>query len=305
MIGLVNTFRNLAWGRVHESISDDDLADLLKKILLKEEGIDVAIEILKMRFHGSKEEIPEYSLSLMTVARDVLSMYSFPDRRGRHNTPDYDLSLIAHTCLNGQEGICAATEACQHLAESIIKNRVYSLGYPQLLNKIASIQPFVFWDVFQGNAGIKDFQRRRLFSDDFEMRDNPLNQISDEDLVSWCEKEPEDRYPLMVSAIQTFSESAETSGLAWKPIVFSFFKKAPDLGVIFEHLAAAIRPTSGWSGSADILLKRSVLFQSLYQHDNAEIRAWAIGQYSDLEKTIKREREEEESHNRERNMSFE
>ena len=76
-----------------------------------------------------------------------------------------------------------------------------------------------FLDEFQENNGIKDFQRRRLFSDAFEKRDNPLNQISDDDLISWCEKEPTIRYPLIASAIQALSESAETSGLAWKPIV--------------------------------------------------------------------------------------
>jgi hypothetical protein len=87
--------------------------------------------------------------------------------------------------------------------------------------------------------------------------------------------------------------------------VYSIFEKAPDLGVVLEHLADAIGPTS-WSGSrADILQKRSVLFQSLYQHENAEIRAWARGQYSALQETVKREREWEERRNRERNESFE
>ncbi len=87
--------------------------------------------------------------------------------------------------------------------------------------------------------------------------------------------------------------------------MYSIFEKAPDLGVVFEHLADAIRPTS-WSGSrADILQKRSVLFLSLYQHEDEEIRAWAIGQYSTLQETIKGEREWEERHNRERNESFE
>lgn len=301
----IHTFQYLALGRVHESIGDDDLAELLKKILSKEEGIGVVIEILTMRFHRPKEEFLEYSRSLIAVARDVLSMYSFPDERGKHNNLDYDMTQIARICLNGHEGINSATEICQHLAEAIIDDRIYAFDYPGLLNSLARTQPFVFLDVFLGNDGIKDYQRRRMFSDAFEKRDNPLNQISDDDLISWCENEPENRYPLIASAIQAFSESAETSGLAWKPIVYSIFEKAPDLGGVLKHLADAISPTS-WSGSlADILQKRSVLFQSLYQHDNAEIRAWARGQYSALQETIKRGREWEERHNRERNESFE
>lgn len=301
----IHTYQNLAWGRVHESISDADLADLLKEILTKEEGIGVVLEILKMRFHRTDEESPEYSGSLIAVARDVLSMYPFPAERGRHNNQDYHLAQIARICLNGHEGISAATEICQHIAEAITDNRIHAFDYPDLLNILARTQPFVFLNVFIGNDGIKGYQRRRMFADDFERHSNPLNQISDDDLLSWCDNDPKKRYPIITSAIQAYSESAETSGLGWEPIIYSIFEKAPDLGVVLEHLADAIRPT-GWTGSlANILQKRSVLFQSLYQHDNAEIRAWARGQYSALQETIKRERECEERHNRERNEIFE
>jgi hypothetical protein len=83
------------------------------------------------------------------------------------------------------------------------------------------------------------------------------------------------------------------------------FEKAPNLGDVLECLADTIRPIS-YSGSlADILQKRSVLFQSLYQHDNAEISAWARSQYSKLQEEIKRAQEFEERLNRERNESFE
>ena len=43
----IHTFQYLAWGRSHESISDDDLAALIGKILSKEGGIYVALEILQ------------------------------------------------------------------------------------------------------------------------------------------------------------------------------------------------------------------------------------------------------------------
>jgi len=301
----IHTFQYLALGRVHESISDDDLADLLKKILSKEEGIVVVIDILIMRFHGPKKEFPEYSRNLIAVARKVLSMYSFLGKRGRHNNLDYGLAQIARICLNGHEGVNAATEICQHLAEAIIDNHIYTLNYPELFNILARTQPFVFLDVFLGNDRIEDYQRRRMFADDFERHNNPLNQISDDDLISWCHIEPEDRYPLIASTIQAFSESTETNGPAWKPIVYSIFENAPILGVVLEHLADAINPTSWGSSRAGILQKRSVLFQSLYHHRNAEIRTWARGRYSALQETIKKEREREERYNHEQNESFE
>ncbi|MBN2457123.1 MAG: hypothetical protein JXB29_11410 [Sedimentisphaerales bacterium] len=298
-------FQYIAYGRVHESISDDDLANILGKIITKEEGARVAIEIMTMRFHKPKGEYREYSSNLIKVARDILTMYSFSGKRGSRGDRDYALAQIAGTCLKGQEAFNAATEICQNFTAAIVDNHIYALDYPDLLNMIARNQPFVFLNTFIGTDEIKGYQRRRMFADDFERRSNPLDQISDDDLLSWCDEDPKNRYPLITSAIQAFSVSTETGTLAWKPIIYSIFEKAPDLGVVLEHLVDSIRPTA-WSGSlADILQKRSVLFHDLGQHGNAEISAWAKGQCAALQETIKEELEWESHHNRERNESFE
>jgi hypothetical protein len=151
----IHTYQNLAWGRIHESISDVDLAELLKKILSKEDGIDVVIEILKMRFHRPKEESPKYSSSLIAVARDVLSMYSFLGERRRYNKLDYDLAQVARICLNDSEGSSAAAEICRSLVEAITDNRIYASDCPKLLNSLSRAHPIVFLDVFLGDNSLE------------------------------------------------------------------------------------------------------------------------------------------------------
>jgi hypothetical protein len=47
------------------------------------------------------------------------------------------------------------------------------------------------------------------------------------------------------------------------------------------------------------------LFQSLEQHNNAQIRGWAESRYLALREEIRRESELEKSSHRERNESFE
>jgi hypothetical protein len=303
----IHTFQCLVWGRAHEPISDDELADLLKKILSREGGISVVIEILTARFHKLGEASPAYSRNLLAVAHDVLLMYSFSDDRHWSNNWDYNFARIADTCLNGEEEKNTAVEICRHLLDVITDNRVYASDYPDLLNSLVRAQPLVFLDVFLGNDRIKDDQRRRMFSNDVEGHNNPINQISDNDLLFWCDDDPKNRYPLIASAMQAVSVETETGELVWKPIVHSIFEKAPDLAAVLECFADVIRlmPTL-WSGSwAEILQKRSVLFQSLYQHDNAEIRTWAKRQYQALQETIKREQESENRQVRKRNESFE
>jgi len=301
----IHTFQNLAWGRAHESINDDELAALLKKILSKEEGLGVTMEILQMRFHGRNDKSPKISNNLIAVARDVLSRHTFAEKFRGQGDHDADLADIACICLNGEDGIPAATQVGQKLAKAIMDQRVYAFDYPRLLDSLAQAQPIVFLDVFLGGNNIEETQRRRMFFYDFLMRGNPLNQIPDRELLSWCEKDSAVRYPIIASAIQPFTKSSESGKFEWKPVVYAIFEKAPDLDAILERLADAIWPKS-WSGSlADILLSRAVLFQELYDHENAKIRAWARARYSDLQESIQKEREGEEQRGRERNERFE
>jgi hypothetical protein len=301
----IYTFRYLAWGRAHESINDDELAGLLKKILSKEEDLGVTIEILQMRFHGRNDKSPKVSNSLIAVAQDVLLTYAFDEKLRSQGNRDDDLAEIARISLSGKEGIPAARQVAQKLANAIMEQRVYAFDYPRLLDSLAQAQPIVFLDVFMGDNSVDDNQRSRMFSYDVVRRGNPLNQIPDGELLCWCEKDPAVRYPMIASAIQAFTKSGETGKLEWKPVVYAIFERAPDLDAILEHLADATRPRS-WSGSlADILLSRTVLFQDLYEHDNAKIRAWAKAQYSDLQESIRKQREWEEQHRRERDERFE
>ena len=321
---LIHTFICLSGGCAHESIGDDELAGLLRKILYKEEGIDVVVRILSMRFHRSKENPPQYSNNLIAVAREVLSMYPFPSERRGHNNLDYGLAQIASVCLKGEEGKSTASEICRHLIDSIRDNRIYHFDYPRLFDNLACLQPFVFLDLCLGNDGIEHNYLRGMFSNNIVTRNNPMDQISDDDLISWCDSDPENRYPLIASSIQAFSESTEKDELvaiasaiqasagstakdelAWKPLVYSIFERAPNLDAVLACLADGIRPMSCSGSCADILQKRSVPFQSLYHHDNAEISSWARSQYSKLQEEIKVIREREDRQHRERNESFE
>jgi hypothetical protein len=301
----IHTFQYLAWGRAHESIGDDELAGLVRKILCKEDGIRVAIEILTMRFHGRNRESPNVSDSLVVATRDVLSIYNFDEKLGRQNSLDNNLADLASICLAGADGIDAATLVAQKLIKALVAQRVYAFDYPKLLDSFAKAQPIVFLDVFLGDNNVEENRHATMFSHDLVRRGNPLNQIPDGELLSWCEKDSDVRYPIVASAIQPFTQSAESGKLEWKSVVYAIFERAEDLDAVLEYFADAIRPRS-WSGSlADILQTRAVLFQELCEHENAKIRAWAKARYSDLQESIRKQREWEEQRGRERDERFE
>ena len=259
-----------------------------------------------MRFHAPEQKDRDYSRSLVVVGREVLSLYPFSERRPRHSGEDFDLVQIGQVCLNSEEGTGAAKEVCQHLAEAIASNRVSVFNYSGFLSILAQTHPVVFLDAFVGNKEIKDHQRRRMFADGFDNKcGNPLDQISENDIISWCNEDPGSRYLQLASAMETIVKAGEEGTLVWKSIVYSILERAQDLDKVLEYFAQSMVPMV-WSGSlADILQHRLVLFEALYEHHNAEVRAWAKQQHSAFQEWIKKEREWEKGRSRELNESFE
>ncbi len=296
----IHQYQNLG---VYESISDDDLAGLLKKIYLKKDGVSVALEILQMRFHIKNKETSKYSNDLMEVSCDVLTTFSFKDE-WEGGDLDYKLAQVVGICLDGLKGSDAATILYNNIKEAILEGRASCNGYPLLINSLAKTQPTLFMDVFL-DENVEDFQIRRMFNNGASWYDNPLGQVSDTNLTSWCEMKPSSRYPLVALAIDAFEKSDETGRYKWNPFVYTIFEKAPSLKDILHHFAKSLIPTS-WSGSlAEILQSRSVLCQDLYEHENEEVAAWAKDQYMKLQAEIISERERESREARERNERFE
>lgn len=301
----IDSFRHLAWGRVHESINDDDLAELLAKILNKDNGVDVATEILQMRFHRSNEDPGKYSNALTTVAGKTLSIYRFDQKQRHGGSKDYALASIAAISLRSAGGAGAARTLAKNLADAIVAHQAYSFDYTILLNTVAELQPKIFLDEFLGREDMEKYQRQRLFSDDLEGRENPMRQIPDDIVISWCEGEPSSRYSNVMLAVEVFRESSKTDKLEWRPIVEVILKRAQDLETVLDQLGRTLRPSS-WSGSlAEILEHRSVLLRDLCEHDNAEVASWARRQYARFQEGIVKEREMEGRRDRDRNESFE
>ena len=295
---------------VCESISDDDAAGLLKKILLKEGGVNVALYIILQRqFHKKEKELSKYSDGLIAVARDVMMAFSFDDEGTGQNNHDDELAKMVSLCLDGTKGSHAATIMCQNFAKAISRNGVDSFNFPQLLTKLAKVQPTIFLDVFLEGDGVEDHQPQRMFSDNSKLHNDPLNQISDIDLLSWCEKDPSSRYPLVASTVTAIKQSDETGKYEWEPFVYTILDKAPVLEDVLKRFADSLRKMLWDDSKVDILKRLAVLYPGLYKHDNEEVAAWAKSQYTELQEEIReeirKEREWENQENHERNERFE
>ena len=104
------------------------------------------------------------------------------------NWPRWSTSVLTE-----QKVIMQPQKCVKILRRQFPKTVSILLTFPQLLNKLAKVQPTIFLDVFLEGDDVEDYQRRRMFSDDLELHDNPLSQISDIDILSWCEKDTSSR----------------------------------------------------------------------------------------------------------------
>lgn len=296
----IYSFKGLAWGRKHEVIDDDDLAMLIQKLNLKDNGVGVSIEILSMRFHEEKGKHAEHSRNLIEVSREVLLKYPYENEQNGYERPDYELAQIANICVRGQEATQSAKDLCQRLVEGFQKHQISSFYYPQLLRQLAEIQSYIFLDTFIGKD---EYMFRRMTFGDLERADSPVNKIPENILIDWCEQDPKTRFPLVVSSMQMYSKDSDE--LRWHPILQTIFEKSLNIKVVLSQLENEIYPMS-WSGSrADAMAKRFALFTQLFEHPNPEIRDWAISQNQKLEVAVQAERERELKENQSRFERFE
>lgn len=299
----VNTFRDLAWGRRHEAISDDDLADLLIKLQKREDGIGVVMDILRMRFHEREIKQIQHSRKLIEAACSFLEEYPFTRGGFRQDNTSYSLAQIAETCFSSKFGVKFVLGICEHFAKLIADYRISPVEYTDLFSTIARIESVAFLDVFLENKkNFENYTPYLVFRDSFEERDLFIDQIPDNVLLSWCEVEPETRYPLLASVTKLFSKSKE---IGLSRTAYLLFDKAPNLTIVLQHLSKSASPMS-WSGSlAEILLERAEILRELFEHKNEEISSWAKEQHFALQKEAKNAYDDEERRNRFYNERFE
>jgi hypothetical protein len=299
------TYRNLAYGRIHESINDQNLSDLLMIIASKPDGLAVAISILHMRLYSNKEKKLAHSDIIISVGQNLLSVMVFEHEHNHRDRMDYDIGNIADACLVDEGGAVAANILCNNIAKALSEYKIHSINYTHLLESIARRQPQAFLDVLLGDDKIFSYQISRLFIDGLDDKSTPLAQISDDVIIAWCEVNPSKRYPIVAVSVVAYRHGENDNQLEWTPLSLSIIDNAPDVVSVLNELKKTFRPMS-WSGSrADILQTRLSLLSSLKSHKNPVVAEWACNEEGKFKEEIRSERKGEEERHRSRDERFE
>ena len=289
----------LAYGRATDPVPPSDLKELILGIAALPSGQDIAIEVLQMRLYSDKERKQEIAPELIDAGRELLQEIVFT---GRNDRGDYRLGEIGAVCLTGENGAAVVKGICQRFKSAVAKYETSASGNDDLLVSLFATQPTAALDgLCGGDQRALELGIRVLR--DGGIRKHPLAVVSDEDLLRWCDIEPEVRYPAMADVI-TISERAGNKPPRWTSLALRFLEKAPDPGGILLIFTSHFRPAGGWSGSLSTILESNAILLDQLEAYPA-LREAVTEQKTQVRNWIEQERSRESLWNRQRDERFE
>lgn len=298
----ISQYANLAYGIVHQTISDSDLCELLGIISSKPEGVVISIEILQMRIHSHSKE-NTISDTIITFAQELISKYPFTRETNIVDQKDYELGTLITVCFSTESAKENARVLCNRLVEAFTNYDIYTMDYNRVLEAIAKTQPLAFLDSFLRGSDELNCMIRRVFSS--EDTPNPLSYIEDDLIIAWSEINPVTRYPIAASAIEPFRKSENNKLLEWTPLALRIIANSSDPIVVLNEYKSTLRPMSWEDSRAEVMQNHLSLLSDLKEHEDSFVADWANKEEKIFEAEIRTEREWESKRESVRNESFE
>jgi hypothetical protein len=238
-------FKVLAAGRASEPIPGADLRALLSGIAAKPEGLSVAMEILVMRIFADRDKPEGIDREVIAAGRDLLRLVDFP---GLERNPDHHVGSLIARCLQGAEGLSTAQNLCRRFMQTIVANRVYAYGHDWLIGNLFKVQPMSMLDcLFGGTTNEVKIGQKIIEQVVHGDQPNPLDNVSQAEILAWCERDRTQRYLVMASVVTLFRRAASES-VTWSELAQALLDQAPDRLAIVKTYARRFRPRS-FSGS--------------------------------------------------------
>lgn len=298
----VEMYRKLAHSRTTSQLTGSDLRDLLLLVADQLDGFDVALELFCMRLFSDRFVQRQPEPELLEVGRQLMRRFSFRQRSDQDN---YLVSEVVQTCFLGPEAAPFAAELADRIKRAIAAHESYSFDNGELVKSLLKVQPMAVLDALFKGDDSEQQKGARVFEHLDDLQSNPVDEISCEDLIAWCNQDGEKRFPLVASFI-TFAHSAGNSGpKAWSKLAKTLFTHAPDPGRILAIFVKRFRPLI-YSGSCAALMEANArLLDSLDEEMTRDLALSVAEIKAQLAREIKEKREWETAQDRVRDERFE
>lgn len=295
-------YRCLAYGRAVDSILGRDFKALVLGIAAKKDGFGPAADITHMRIHTGPGEVKPQEPAVLEAGRDLLGQMSFK-RNTAHD--GYALGEIAKACLCGNENISIVFNLCERLKTAVSLCETSAFYHRAFLASLLTVQPMATLDGLLGDSEQQQVGIR-ILDDICDDRGNPLDAVPTQDILRWCDKDPEVRYPIIARLVTVSKSASQSEPRKWTDTALLLLEKAPDRIAVLREFINQLTVLSGWVGSFAATLEANVkIVDELAAHPDPAVVEFIAREKVRIKEIIDTERRREEAYERHRDERFE
>jgi hypothetical protein len=260
------------------------------------------VEILSMRLFSDSSAQRGHDVELLEAGQEILRRVTF--RRSKQRS-DYELAVILNACLKDPNATLIAAEVAARLRQSVVSTKASLFDHDDLLKTLLELQPVVTLDALFIGDKHDQWVSTVLFDSSGEAQGNLANVISCEDLIAWCERDGEYRYPLAASIITFACRPKANDSQVWSEQAKALLTRAPNPKAVLKVLIGQLRPMS-WEGSRAALMEANAqLLDSLEPYIPSDLMPFVTDAKAQLAQEVARERQQETELDRARDERFE
>ena len=304
-------FQQIRCGRMHESITNDDLSKLLSALNNLDDGVFTTIEILSMRFFTEKGSKYTPNDNIRSVGRQAILKLLSMHRNEIRGRQSHGMGRVIEECLSESAKENEIRDIIGLLCDGVETYRLYSFELENIIDYLVSNYPEYVLDRVFIDSENSERLVYPLFKDRTHRRSSPLNLAPLERVLNWC-NENQDRIQKVAGAVSAYtsldkeSQSLENpQQVALSQHVLSLLEAAENKAAIVETIFSKSFPTGGIESLADILEIRSKAFAELLNHTSSEVQEMAKTKLSLLNRSIVENREREAAEYNWREQRFE
>lgn len=294
----LESFKTLAYGKVHEALSDKKFSELIQKLLYKENALPVVTEVVGMRVISRRTNGVAISEELRALARAVLKKIEPPENEEQ----DYLIGHIVAIAFDQFEHEDQARALCARIARGIEPYGINAENLTETIRALIRSVPTVVLDEFveaqEGKAiELNYFQKGNI--------PDPFDEIPEAIWIAWAAKKPEIRYELLAQFFNYSSVDTDTQLYAWSGVAMKLIEVSPDPLRLLDVFLERFHPHIYEGTYSQTLASRLSLFPPLKAHPKAEVAAWATTKEASYIAEVEEARIHDASRSRVRDQSFE
>lgn len=305
-------FSHISLGRAHETIPDNDLAELIDAIVKHPNGLSAALQIMDMRFFIDEASTYRPNQDILSSGRKLIAKLAGMSMNEIRALKSHGFDRTCNFCLGKNAPISEISEIVDLIFEGIESLRLHSFELGDLISPLLKNFPELLLDkIFLGDER-ENLRRDMLFRNRSYGSHKPmLNEVPINRLLAWCGQDQEKILNLanIISPYTTLGERKHplngVDRVELSEHMMTILDAAEDKSKIIDIIFSLTWP-SGWTGSlASILEARARALAALTDYPSTIVKKIVAEKLREIEQSIHEHRTREANEDSKREQRFE